>query len=167
MKNLNQPQSKRSAQWHILPVILIIAVFLVACGNTTETGPQSPSTIEPTEEQVVPAFEPTEEPESPATQAPSTSDGELSFSKDILPIFQKSCFQCHGSGGGRGGFNLNNYDQLMAGGNSGAVIEPGDADNSLLVQFIVSQRMPVGGNKLTPEQIQLITDWVNQGALDN
>jgi hypothetical protein len=55
----------------------------------------------------------------------------------------------------------------MAGGKSGPAIQPGDADNSLLVQLVVSQRMPVGGTKLTPEQIQLITNWINQGALDN
>ncbi len=150
----------------ILPVILIIAVFLTACGSTDGTQTASTS-APPTVEQPLPTFEPTEETESPATQAPSTSSGEVSFANDILPIFQIRCFQCHNDGGSKGGFSLINYDQLMAGGNSGAAIEPGDADNSLLVKLIVSQRMPASGNKLTPEQIQLITDWVNQGALDN
>ena len=164
MKNLTR--SKLSTKLPVLSVILIIALFLVACGNTTETETGPPS-IESTEGQTIPTSEPTEETEGPATQAPSTADGEVSFSKDILPIFQKSCFQCHGNGGSRAGFTLNSYDQLIAGGNSGAAIEPGDADNSLLVQLVVSKRMPVGGTKLTPEEIQLITDWVNQGALDN
>jgi mono/diheme cytochrome c family protein len=166
----NPTRLKLSTQLPVLLVIFVIAIFLVACGSTpeTQTAPPMPSTAETTVEQPVPTFEPTEETESPAdTQAPSTSEGEASFSKDILPIFQISCFQCHGTGGGRGGFNLSNYDQLMAGGNSGAAIEPGDADSSLLVQLIIAQRMPMGGTKLTPEQIQLITDWVNQGALDN
>jgi len=27
--------------------------------------------------------------------------------------------------------------------------------------------MPKRGPKLTPDQVQLVVDWINQGALDN
>jgi len=33
--------------------------------------------------------------------------------------------------------------------------------------MVTTQKMPKRGPKLTPDQVQLITDWVNQGALDN
>jgi hypothetical protein len=55
----------------------------------------------------------------------------------------------------------------MAGSDNGPVIAPGDAANSLLVEMVATQKMPKRGPKLTPPQVQLITDWVNQGALDN
>jgi len=55
----------------------------------------------------------------------------------------------------------------MAGSDNGPVVIPGDVKNSLLVELITTQEMPKRGPKLTPLQIQLITDWVNQGALDN
>jgi len=37
----------------------------------------------------------------------------------------------------------------------------------LLVELVTTQKMPKRGPKLTPPQIQIITDWVNQGALNN
>jgi hypothetical protein len=55
----------------------------------------------------------------------------------------------------------------MAGSDNGAVIIPGNADESLLVDLIVNNEMPKRGPQLTPPQVQLIIDWVNQGALDN
>ncbi len=55
----------------------------------------------------------------------------------------------------------------MAGSDNGPVVIAGDASNSLLVELIANQKMPKRGAKLTPSQVQLITDWVNQGALDN
>jgi hypothetical protein len=62
---------------------------------------------------------------------------------------------------------LKTYASLMAGSENGPVITPGDAANSLLVELVTNQKMPKRGPKLTPPQVQLIMDWVNQGALDN
>ena len=62
---------------------------------------------------------------------------------------------------------MKTYADLMAGSNNGPVILAGNAGNSLLVELIATQKMPKKGPKLTREQIQLIVDWVNQGALDN
>ena len=63
--------------------------------------------------------------------------------------------------------NIERHAALMAGSENGAVIVPGDAANSLLVELVATQEMPKRGPKLTPPQVQIITDWVNQGALDN
>jgi hypothetical protein len=65
------------------------------------------------------------------------------------------------------GLILRNYSELMAGSDNGPVITPGDAADSLLVKLISNQKMPKRGPKLTPPQVQLIVDWVNQGALNN
>jgi hypothetical protein len=62
---------------------------------------------------------------------------------------------------------MNTHASLIAGSDNGPVIVPGDAANSLLVEMVATQKMPKRGPKLTPPQVQLITDWVNQGALDN
>jgi hypothetical protein len=43
----------------------------------------------------------------------------------------------------------------------------GDAAKSKLVQSIQLGKMPKRGTKLTAEQVQLFTDWVNAGAQDN
>jgi len=103
------------------------------------------------------------------TQASSQSGtpGVVSFSQDVLPILQGNCSRCHGDSRQSGGLDLSSYTSMMAGGRTGASILPGDAANSLLVQMIASGKMPKSGLKLSSQQIQTITDWINAGAMDN
>jgi mono/diheme cytochrome c family protein len=105
-----------------------------------------------------PAEEPTTEP------APATG---ISFANDVLPILNSRCLNCHGGDRVEEGLIVKTYGELMAGSENGAVIIPGDANGSLLVELISNQKMPKRGPKLTPPQVQIIVDWVNQGALNN
>jgi uncharacterized membrane protein len=84
-----------------------------------------------------------------------------------LPILQNRCFNCHGGEQTKEGLNTGSYASLMAGSDNGPVIVPGDAANSLLVQQLLNGKMPKRGPKLTPDQIQMIIDWINAGALNN
>ncbi len=62
---------------------------------------------------------------------------------------------------------LNTYANVMAGGEGGLVIQPGDAQESELYQKISAGLMPKGGPKLSDANIQTIMEWINAGALDN
>jgi len=89
------------------------------------------------------------------------------FSIDILPLFQANCIHCHG---GAGGLDLQSWQDLMAGGNSGAVVIPGDAENSLIVRRLDGRRpptMPLDGPPLTTAEIDVIRTWIDEGAKDN
>jgi hypothetical protein len=91
----------------------------------------------------------------------------VSFANEVKPIIESRCLGCHGGNRTEEGLDMNTHASLMAGSDNGPVLVPGDAVNSLLVEMVATQEMPKRGPKLTPPQIQLITDWVNQGALDN
>lgn len=91
----------------------------------------------------------------------------ISYAKDIQPIFQSRCASCHIGKAKSAGLNLGSYESLMAGSQDGPVIIAGDAGQSYLVEKITAGEMPKRGPKLTPAQIQLITDWVNAGAPNN
>jgi hypothetical protein len=56
---------------------------------------------------------------------------------------------------------------LLAGSFNGPVIEPGNAEDSYLVELIVSGEMPKRAPRLLPAQIRAIVDWINAGAPDN
>jgi uncharacterized membrane protein len=155
----------------------LIVGLLSACGAQPTSTPTSapteviaPATEAPTE--APPATDtaaPTEPPaatEAPATQPPAEG-ATVSFANDIMPIIQSRCIGCHGGERTQEGLDLKTHASIMAGSNNGAVVIAGDAANSLLVEMVATQKMPKRGPKLTPPQIQLITDWVNQGALDN
>ena len=65
-----------------------------------------------------------------------TGDNDVcSYADSIQPIFDMYCTKCHGS---QGGLNLTSYSELMAGGQSGAVINDGDFSNSLLLLRITN-----------------------------
>ena len=92
----------------------------------------------------------------------STSEASVDYSTQIQPIFNSSCTSCHG---GSGGLSLTSYNNVMNGGNSGDVVIPYDHVNSLLWQYVNSGYMPPGGNDLTQSQVNLISQWIEEGAL--
>jgi mono/diheme cytochrome c family protein len=91
----------------------------------------------------------------------------VSFSGDVLPIFQRRCVKCHGGERTEEGLILKTYADVMAGSWNGPVIEPGSAADSYLVEQIVSGEMPKKQPDLLPSEIRIISNWVDSGALDN
>ena len=87
------------------------------------------------------------------------------FETNILPIFQGNCLICHGENLQRNGLDLRTRDSVLKGGESGAAIVPGSAEESLVLKKVSSGAMPMGGEKLKDEEIEAIRRWINAGAL--
>jgi len=92
---------------------------------------------------------------------------EVSYVNDVQPILESRCGNCHMGEFVSEGLHMDTYESLMEGSDHGPVIVPGDAGESLLVQQLVKGKMPKRGPKLTPAQIQIITNWIEAGALNN
>jgi hypothetical protein len=94
----------------------------------------------------------------------------VSFAQNVLPIFTRfGCISCHG---GTNGLTVGTVAQLLAGGQSGAAIVAGQAENSLLIRKLSApppfgSRMPQGGPYLPDSTITVLKSWINQGALNN
>jgi mono/diheme cytochrome c family protein len=101
---------------------------------------------------------------APASAAPA---GAVSFSKDVLPILQSRCVNCHGGQKTEKGLDMTSYDKLMAGSENGSVVTAGSPDNSNLIKMIQQGKMPKSGPKLLPAQVQMLVDWVTAGAKNN
>lgn len=152
-----------------LVVLLLIVGLLSACasqGTNTPAPQPTEAAVSVTEAPATGA--PAAATESPAasTEAPA-SGATVSFANDILPLFQSRCVNCHGGERTSKGLSLNSYNAVMAGSENGPVVTPGDGANSTLAQMVANGKMPKRGPKLTPDQVQLIVDWINQGALNN
>src|SRR5260370_30067254 len=97
----------------------------------------------------------------------SRAQHKVDFQSDIQPIFEKSCGQCHSVKAQMGQLRLDSVAAAMAGGQSGKVIVPGHASDSILYQRVAGlsdqARMPMGG-KLSVDQIEKIRTWIDQGA---
>jgi uncharacterized membrane protein len=155
----------------IFPISALLALaILTACGGNAAQTPPEPATATATLPQPT-ATEPpvaTESavPTQEATQISST-EASVSFAGNVMPILESRCIKCHGVESKKEGLSLLNYNDLMAGSFNGQVVIPGDTTNSLMVKLIVEGEMPNRGPKITPEELQVIMDWVNQGALNN
>jgi mono/diheme cytochrome c family protein len=149
----------------LLILFLATAFILAACGG----GAAAATDSAPAENTAAPAVQ---EPAAGNTAAPAGATaqpaaGDVSFSKDIMPIFESRCISCHGGQRTSQGLSMKTYDSLLAGSDNGPVLTPGNADNSNLIQLVVKGKMPKRGPKLTPDQIELLKAWINAGAPNN
>jgi len=126
--------------------VVAMATFLPACKDMGGEPPVVPLAIVP----------------------PST----VSFQRDVKTILSSARAGCTGCHGGTNGLYLDTRTDLLRGGQHGPAITPGNSAGSLLVKKIsqnppFGDRMPQGGFPLSDASIQMIKDWIDQGALDN
>lgn len=100
---------------------------------------------------------------SHATEVVESTDSETSFEQNVLPILTARCALagCHVADGPHG-LDFRTYESFIAGGEHGPAFIPGNAQESEVVEQIVSGRMPPGGPPLTTAEIQVFVDWINQ-----
>ncbi len=95
----------------------------------------------------------------------SAGDVTPSYEKDVRPILKANCFHCHGEAGHReGGLDLRLRRLIVAGGDSGPAIEPGDPESSYLLARLEAGEMPPGDTKLQPDEVATIGRWIAAGA---
>lgn len=106
---------------------------------------------------------------APADDAPD-------FARDVWPLFERSCVDCHrdvDDDGGpkrpKGELVLTSPKAILAGGRGGAVLVPGDADASSLVHVITllpddPDAMPPRGAPITADEAATIAAWIDAGA---
>ena len=94
----------------------------------------------------------------------------IDFVRDVRPIFEALCYECHGAKKQKSGLRLD----LRAGAFTGGefyqpTIIPGDPKASHLIRFVSGRdpdrRMPPKGKRLAKVDIATLTAWVKQGAL--
>jgi mono/diheme cytochrome c family protein len=91
------------------------------------------------------------------------------FSSIRANIFAPKCLSCHSGTSPQAGINLESPDTIVASAamHGHAIIVPGVADESHLVEVVEQGTMPPGGPKLSDAEIAAIRDWINQGAQNN
>jgi hypothetical protein len=97
---------------------------------------------------------------------------QIDYNTQIQPIFNNNCISCHNNGGGyAGGLDLSSFSDVLEGGNTGNNIIPNDYSNSLLYNRITlpeqnNLSMPQFGPSLPESDINLIAQWIDEGALE-
>jgi mono/diheme cytochrome c family protein len=122
---------------------------------------------------------------------PASTQTGVTYAKDIKPLFDATCVQCHGApkpgadarrGGPKGGLRLDTLEGILKGGEEGKVVVPSESAKSKLVISVAqlnpktamppkpregrgpgaAQRTPP--KPLTAEEVGLVRAWIDQGA---
>lgn len=135
------------------PLVFALFALLAGCKDLGENPPVSTPPV------VVPDTIPTRPP--------------VSFRNDVLKkVFESTRAGCLGCHGGTNGLFLGTQPDILRGGIHGPAVVPGNSAQSLLVRKISANppfgdRMPFGGFPLPDSLVQIVKDWIDQGALDN
>ena len=127
----------RTMTWRSLALVLVIAVLVGgAHGYRLEAAP------------------------------PQGTAQTVDFHRDVRPVLAEACFACHGPAEAtrQAELRLDTVDFI------GSVVLPGNAEGSPLFQRLTTEapigRMPPlsSGRTLTAEQVDLVRQWIEQGA---
>ena len=150
--------AKRFAARAALTVIILALAGAVACGRTSSATTSS----------------------SPTSTSASSSG--VSFSRDVQPIFDANCVICHQGSSGPAGLSLQantSYANLVNTKSTESPlmrVSPGSPDKSYLLNKVLGTQnqaggggaqMPFGASPLPQSQINLIQQWISQGAPNN
>ncbi len=110
---------------------------------------------------------------SPPTPTPAAPAAKVvwsgSYDTNIQPIFDQHCVSCHGPSRAENGLRLDSYEAVMKGTQYGPIVIPGSPATSALMSVVIgtaapSIRMPHGGARLSEQEVQNITLWIEAGA---
>ena len=95
--------------------------------------------------------------------------GAVDFEKDIWPILEAECLDCHGPDKQKSEVRVDQRASLLKGGDIGIPsIVPGDPVASFLVELINGSDpdliMPPKGSPLSEDEVKLFEDWIAAGA---
>ena len=97
----------------------------------------------------------------------------VSYTRDVLPLFQQHCIGCHQPAKAKGGYVMTSREALLKRGDTDQVgVVPGKpAESNLLSQISPKDgkpaAMPKGMTELPAKDVALISRWIAEGAIDD
>jgi hypothetical protein len=158
---------------YCLAVLTLAAIALAPAVVRAERADEPKVAGQPAQPSVNPPAPPHPTSGAPAAneklaKLPPAATRPIDFAKDIKPLFEASCIQCHAKGKTKGGLSLESRESFLKGGKSGPVVVPGKSGESLIVHLVAGVApdnvMPMKGTKWTPEQVGMLRAWIDQGA---
>lgn len=97
-------------------------------------------------------------------------DSILTYEHLVHPILESKCLSCHNPKAVNGGLDISTKEAMLSGGDSGPVIESGNAANSELFKRVVLSQsemkfMPPKGIPLNYNEMEILKSWIDGGAI--
>ena len=97
-------------------------------------------------------------------EPPEAKNPALGFAADIQPILARYCHECHGEMYTESRLDTRTLDMILKGGESGPAVVPKQPAVSLLYEMMRDEQMPPEGAGPSPAELELIRQWILQGA---
>ena len=95
----------------------------------------------------------------------TTTAAAVTFERDVLPLFEKHCLECHGGDATKGDLDLRTLASVARGGESGDIVRFGDSHASPLFEKVKSGDMPPEKRtKLNADELHVVEKWINTSA---
>lgn len=135
--------------------------------------PALPEGTEPTGPQPVPDIDPNTKGKDiiPISDFDMAEAEEISWTNDVLPIFDEACLECHRPGDLDAELDMTTVAGLLKGGEKyGPAIVPGEPDKSTIILYsrgLLQPQMPKDEWPLDEEQVHVLRMWIAAGAQDD
>lgn len=134
--------------------LLLLSVF--ACGGSGTSSPKSPVPTAP---------QPPNQPGSAPSSTPSATL-HISFSQVQTQLLNPDCVSCHSGPRPSFGLDFTTYNNVAHNPVLPNLVVPGQPGRSALFSDIQGGVAP-GGVPVTQDQIDLLFNWIQQGAPEN
>ena len=107
---------------------------------------------------------------SPApAQEKKAANKPVSFSKDVMPIFNNYCVSCHDPKMKKAGLDMTSYATSAKGSKGGKLWAAGNPAKSLLIIEISGDKpkMPSKGQTVSKDEIDTLSRWIKEGCQNN
>lgn len=152
---------KRKAVYYpvagVLGALMLLGVYGFIIGEKTAI-----TTVQPPPNQV-PIYVPQTPTPIPTVTVPGISFENLTWDGYIGSLLQGKCSSCHGTTQAMKGLSFSSYALAMKGSADGAVILPGNSEDSILIRV---QQAGGHASQLSPEEMVAIQKWIDNMALE-
>src|SRR5690349_22899009 len=101
-----------------------------------------------------------------ALLSPAKAEDKVNYAEHLAPLVEANCAKCHNGDKKKGDLDLTSYASALAGGASGKVVVPGDAEASKLIKVIThaeEPNMPPNRGPLADKEIAVFKKWIAGG----
>lgn len=107
----------------------------------------------------------------PISEIDPIAAAKVSYVRDIVPIFEEVCYECHEPGNVDAELDMTTYEGLIIGGEKyGTTIVPGKPDESTTIKYVRGEyqpQMPEDDFPLTIKEVHILRMWISAGAIDD
>ena len=102
----------------------------------------------------------------PTSPEPPAQPAEIDFARDVFPILQRNCFECHRGADAESGVRLDVREEVLGHSSGSPAIVPGDSRKSRMMELVAAdanERMPPEGDPLSAAEVKILAAWIDQG----